>query len=213
VIVIGFDDFNERARQKKLKKVHKLLSKIEAFVESADGEDSHGLLAVREVTAYACMPTARETTAPPLVDGAYVPRARFEDFTTAVATLAAKYHVSLPLHLRTLENTLYTRPTLQLKKVGDKQKIFKLLDEYSDLVHQHGGHLIGEDGEGRVKARYAHQVLDPEVLELFAQVKTIFDPYGILNPGVKQVVELRQLVSRLRADYDVVRYPEYVPHT
>jgi hypothetical protein len=32
------------------------------------------------------------------------------------------------------------------------------------------------------------------------EIKTLFDPHGILNPGVKQAVELRSLASELRHD-------------
>ena len=108
---------------------------------------------------------------------------------------------------------VYTRASLQLHKVGDKQKIFKLLDEYSAIVDAHGGHLIGEAGEGRVKARFAFKPFEDDVLDMFTQIKTIFDPNGILNPGVKQTAELRQLVSELRPHYDVAAFSDYVPHS
>jgi len=212
VVVIGFDDFNEHARAKKLKKVNKLLKKLDALVTSADGEEAAELMAIREVSAYSLVPADNDASAPPLIDGAYVPRERFEDFSLAVAALADKYHIQMPLHSRVLENIFYARPSLQLKKVGDKQKIFKILDEYSTLVDAHSGHLIAEDGEGRVKARFAYVPLDPEILELFTEVKAIFDPFNILNPGVKQTLDIRELVSHLRADYNLSLGANYVPY-
>jgi FAD/FMN-containing dehydrogenase len=212
VILIGFDDFSERNRLRNLKKVKKFTSKIEAYLSSADGEDALDLLAIREVTAYSVNPGGKDMSAPPLFDGAYIPRARFEEFSTSVSALATKYNVTLPLHNRALENIVYTRATLQLHKVSDKQKIFKLLDEYSSLVDQYGGHLIAEGGEGRLKARFAYKVLDDDVKELFTAIKAVFDPHGILNPGVKQDIEMRQLVSHLHSDYDTSRFATHVPY-
>jgi FAD/FMN-containing dehydrogenase len=116
----------------------------------------------------------------------------------------------MPLHGRMLENTYYARPILQLHKVGDKQKIFKLLDEYTNLVEYFGGHLIGNGGEGRVKARFAYKQLEPEVVALFDAVKAVFDPHGILNPGVKQATEVRHLVAHLRSSYDTAAAASYV---
>src|SRR5690606_7741604 len=104
--------------------------------------------------------SAKDVSAPPLFDGAYVAPERFEDFSTAVAALAEKYHVSLPLHGDALESVYTARPSLQLHKIADKQKVFKLLDEYTSLVDHHGGHLAGEDAEGRIKARFAYKQLD-----------------------------------------------------
>jgi FAD/FMN-containing dehydrogenase len=201
-VLIVFDDFNDRARAHRMKKVQKLLNGVDAQVNVADGPDVDQLLAAREVTAYLLSPMGKDVSAPPLFDGAYVPSERLGVFEKGVAELAAKHHVELPLHIRVLDGTVYTRPALQLHKVGDKQKIFKLLEEYSELIERCGGHLIGEAGEGRVKARFAYKHLDDDVLQLFANVKDIFDPNGILNPGVKQTAELRGLVSQLRTTHD-----------
>lgn len=208
-VLIGFDDFNDRARQHRIKKVKKLLVDVDAEIMVADGVDVDQLLAAREATAYLLSPDGKDVSAPPIFDGAYVSSERFAVFEQGMAALAEKHHVELPLHVRVLEGTVYTRPALQLHKVGDKQKIFKLLDEYSELIERCNGHLIGEAGEGRVKARFAHKHFDDDVLQLFAAVKETFDPNGILNPGVKQTAELRHLVSQLRSSYDTAAFASH----
>ena len=213
VILLGFDDFSERGRQHKLKKVAKIVDGADAELTFSDGPGAEQLLTIREVTSYVVSPAGKDVSAPPLFDGAYVPKERFEDFHAAMNRLGEKHRVALPIHSRVLDGMVYTRASLQLHKVGDKQKIFKLLDEYSAIVDAHGGHLIGEAGEGRVKARFAFKPFEDDVLDMFTQIKTIFDPNGILNPGVKQTAELRQLVSELRPHYDVAAFSDYVPHS
>lgn len=200
-ILVGFDDFSERHNVKKLKKIEKLFATDGVSVTGAVGEEADELLSIRNITSYVALPSGKSASAPPLMDGAYIPRERFEDFVSSVEALALKHTMSLPVHYRVLEGLAFIRPTLHLHKVGDKQKIFKILDEYTSLVDQYGGHLIGDQGEGRVKANFAYKHLDDDVKELFASIKAAFDPYGILNPGVKQSSELRQLVSQLRTDY------------
>jgi FAD/FMN-containing dehydrogenase len=212
VVLIGFDDFNERVRSKKLKKVVKLLQNVDADIATADGEDAEELLVMREVTSFLLRPNTKGYSAPPLFDGVYIPPERSEDFAAAVLALAEKHHVELPLHSRVLENLYYTRPVLQLHKVGDKQKIFKLLEEYTKMVDAHGGHLVGEGGEGRIKARFAQAYIDDDVKELFTSIKNTFDPYGILNPGVKQTTEIRQLVAQLRPDHDTAHLAGFSPY-
>lgn len=212
VIMVGFDDFNAHARKRKLKRLTKLLRNVDAYLEYADGEDAEELLAVRNVPAYSTIPAAKGASAPPLLNGAYVPRERFEDFVTAIKALAEKYRIQLPFYSQALENILYARPILQLQKVGDKQKVFKIIDEYAALVYQHGGHLIAEDGEGRTKAPFAYGYLDDDVRQLFADVKALFDPYGVLNPGVKQAADVKELVSCLRSDYTAATFAPYAPY-
>jgi FAD/FMN-containing dehydrogenase len=201
VIALGFADFNERARRKKLKKVEKYLSQMEVSYEVANGNDAAALLGATEATAFAISPSDAGAAAPPLFDDAYVPFERFEEFSKAVAALATKYHVALPLHLNALDNLISTRPVLYFHKVSEKQKVFKLLDEYTTLVLAHGGVLVAGGGEGRLKAKFAWETLDDDVRNLYMAVKAAFDPYGILNPGVKQVTDIRQLAAQFRKDY------------
>jgi hypothetical protein len=104
------------------------------------------------------------------------------------------------------------RPVLQLKKVGDRQKILKLLAEYADLVENHKGHLIGQGGEGRAKASFAYKHIDDDITALYDQVRQTFDPYGTLNAGVKQTTDLKTLVSQLRDTYDMTAFAQYSPY-
>jgi len=197
VLIVGFDDFSEHARKKKLKKLTKYIAGLEANITSADGEAAQPLLAIRDVTTYWRMQAAG-AVAVPILNGAYIPPERLEGYTKLVAELAAKHHVQLPIYGSVLDSTYTISPAVNTKKVGDKQKIFKLLDEYEKLVTQCGGHTIAESGEGRVKAHFAHSSLDKDVIELFAAIKKAFDPYNILNPGVKQPGDVRQLASSLK---------------
>ncbi|OAT69835.1 hypothetical protein AWB85_19090 [Mycobacteroides immunogenum] len=57
-----------------------------------------------------------------------------------------------------------------------------------DAVFDHaiacGGTITGEHGVGRLKSAWLSKMLAPEVLELQKQVKQVFDPSNLLNPGV-----------------------------
>lgn len=201
-VVIVFEDFNEHTVAKRLKKTVKYLEQTDALITTSDMLDIDELLVVRDVVNYTLLPSTKGVSAPPILDGMYVPSDRREDFVEKVQDLAQKHHVTLALYGDMLDQVWYARPHMQLAKVGDKQKVFKLLEEYGALVASLDGYVVAEGGEGRLRARVAHKQLDPDVLELYTAIKNIFDPNGILNPGVKQVSELRQLATELRGDYD-----------
>lgn len=50
------------------------------------------------------------------------------------------------------------------------------------LVVRHGGSISGEHGDGLSRTPYL-ALQYPRAAPLFAELKTMFDPYGILNPG------------------------------
>ncbi len=56
------------------------------------------------------------------------------------------------------------------------------LDQVFDLVLRLGGTLSGEHGVGMQKRDFVNREIDPPTLALMRQIKTIFDPRGILNP-------------------------------
>lgn len=198
VVVLGFTEFNERARQKAIKRAVKVLEQTEASIEYGDSDEATDLLAIRDVIVFGELSEKVHAATPALLDGAFIPNEQFENFAASVVDLAQKYHISLPLYRRALQGTIYTRPDLSLRKPGDKQKIFKLLDEYSDIVTRHGGCLVADDGEGRSKTKFAFKHIDEDIQQLYQQVKAIFDPYSILNPDVKQEPDLRHLARQLQ---------------
>lgn len=52
------------------------------------------------------------------------------------------------------------------------------------LVAKYGGSMSGEHGDGRARSELLPLMYSPAALELFGQVKQIFDPKNLLNPGV-----------------------------
>ncbi|HEU0301370.1 MAG TPA: FAD-linked oxidase C-terminal domain-containing protein [Longimicrobium sp.] len=47
-----------------------------------------------------------------------------------------------------------------------------------------GGTMVGEHGDGRLRAPLLETIWGPEIVASFRAVKDAFDPLGILNPGV-----------------------------
>ncbi|MFN0278174.1 MAG: FAD-binding oxidoreductase [Pyrinomonadaceae bacterium] len=59
----------------------------------------------------------------------------------------------------------------------------KCVAETFRLAVDLGGTISGEHGIGYVKAPYLDYAIDRPTLELMKQIKKVFDPNGILNPG------------------------------
>lgn len=203
VVVFEFDNSSNRQKKRIGKKIAKLFEKNEdaLSVIERDGVKADELRALREVTALTLTPEKGHESTPPLLDGAYIPPERFEDFMKALTELEKKHHIELALYGHAGQGVYYSRPFFDLTKAIDRQKIFKVLNDWSLTVTAHGGHIVGEAGEGRIKTPFAHKPLDDEVVKLYDQIREIFDPLGILNTGVKQEADLKQLVSSVRTDY------------
>lgn len=201
VVIFGFDDFNARHREKSVKRIQKAYGKREdVSLVIADAEQAPDLIAALDVAAYTALPDRKDVLAPAVFGGFHVPTARLEDFMNALEALAKRDHAALPLSGHAMTNVYTVHPSLELHKVSDKQRLFKLLDDLTKLVYEHGGTMVAEGGEGRLKARAIYTQLDNRVVEMYAAIRKVCDPYGTLNPGVKQMSDMRELVAMLSDD-------------
>ena len=78
-------------------------------------------------------------------------------------------HVRLAMPLETPEGVAHSRAFLQ---------------SAARICAAHGGSVSGEHGDGRARGELLRFMYSPEMLDLFARVKHVFDPGNLLNPGV-----------------------------
>ena len=203
LIYVGFNDFNERAQGHKAKKLEKLFQKQNIVSFSSEKHSFDDLRSLRDVTSVVSLSLTDSESMPPIVDGASVPEARREEFFGALAELATKLHVKLPTKINGVTDLINVYPVLHLGEVSDKQKLFRLINEYSVLVTKCDGRFIADAGEGRLKSNAAWAHLDEETTNLYQQIRETFDPFGTLNPGVKQKNDIKHLIESLRGSYDI----------
>jgi FAD/FMN-containing dehydrogenase/Fe-S oxidoreductase len=54
----------------------------------------------------------------------------------------------------------------------------------AQLVGRHGGSMSGEHGDGRARGELLPYMYSPDAIAAFGEVKRLFDPANVLNPGV-----------------------------
>lgn len=198
VIFVSFDDIGEKTRERKLKRAVRLLAKSKQKLYTSADHRMEDLLAVRDVYQAIATPARVDETYVTICDGAFVPPEKLGEFMKEVKVLAEKHRTALPLQVDMQTGVISTRPTFYLKKLSDKQKIFKLASDYAGLVHRLGGSMGGAQAEGRLGAFAAYQHLDEDVVKLNNKIRKIFDPFSTLNPGVKEQTDLKSLVKLLK---------------
>nr|CRH04405.1 putative protein with electron carrier activity. putative iron-sulfur cluster binding. putative FAD/FMN-containing dehydrogenase [Candidatus Magnetococcus massalia] len=68
---------------------------------------------------------------------------------------------------------------------SEVERYSQFMDDVATLVvDKHGGSLKAEHGTGRNMAPFVEQEWGAEAYRLMQQIKQLFDPYGLLNPGV-----------------------------
>lgn len=198
LLIVGFDVFKSKRRLQQLKKLTKRLSQFDCSYTTSETDDVESM---RELVEYSAAPTEHaDHGAPVLVPSFYVPVERFEEFMKELTALEKHLSLDLPFYGEMIAERFTVRPTLSLQKTADKQKLLKLLDSLSTLVSGFDGVLVSNGSEGRLLSRFVRGQWDEEYEKMCDEIKQLFDPHGVLNPGVKQATDLRTLASELRHD-------------
>ncbi|WKD60300.1 putative FAD-linked oxidoreductase [Corynebacterium ciconiae DSM 44920] len=82
------------------------------------------------------------------------------------------------------EGCIHVRISFDLHSEEGIAAFRSFMHEAAELVTAHGGSLSGEHGDGRARSELLEVMYSPQMLELFARFKHIFDPEGHCNPGV-----------------------------
>lgn len=101
---------------------------------------------------------------------------------------------------------LHLRPILNLKDAGDRQRFHDITRDVAILVKKYRGSLSGEHGDGRVRGQFLPDMLGPEVYALLVELKRVWDPKAIFNPG--KIVEAPPMNEELRYEEDQ-ELPDY----
>ena len=197
VILVGFDDFNARARAKGKKKLEKLCGSVADVSLVLDDDARASLSPLLDIARYSTLPDRAGVGMPPLLSDWFVPPERFEDFTKALAALGNKLRVDLPIAVDGLTELVSAYPLAPIAQASDRQKLMRLFDETARLVHQYGGAIVGQHGEGRSLSRFAYECIGARRVDMYRAIRKLFDPLGTLNPGVKQLNDVRQLAGMI----------------
>ncbi|MBP1673355.1 MAG: linked oxidase domain protein [Bacteroidetes bacterium] len=84
-------------------------------------------------------------------------------------------------HISTGE--IHKKPILDIQNPQHFKLFHELALADAHLVKKYHGSLSGEHGDGRLRGEFLPLLLGKKIVSLFQEIKTIFDPDSIFNPG------------------------------
>lgn len=117
-------------------------------------------------------------------EDAAVPPARLGEYLRAFDDLLAKHRLHGLPYGHFGEGCVHCRIDFPLDSPGAAARYKAFVTEAAELVASFGGSMSGEHGDGRARSALLPIMYSPAALHLFGQVKRIFDPRNLLNPGV-----------------------------
>jgi FAD/FMN-containing dehydrogenase/Fe-S oxidoreductase len=146
------------------------------------GPEAATLWRIREDGAGLGSRTAAGAPAWPGWEDAAVPPERLGPYLREFTALMEGHHLDGLLYGHFGDGCVHIRIDLPLADHADRLRPF--LTEAAHLVAGYGGSLSGEHGDGRARSELLPIMYSRAAIDAFAAFKALFDPDGLLNPGI-----------------------------
>lgn len=214
IVLIEFDNANQRIQKKMAKRTTKILNKAQIqFQMETDEHEKEKLWQIRHSAAAVISHSDGNVKALPIIEDGVVPAEKFHQYLSNVYDIFAKYNLQAAVWGHADDANIHMQPFLDLSQIGDRQKVFKIIDEYYNMVIGLGGSTSGEQSDGRLRAPYLPRLYGEAMYGVFQKTKFIFDPHGTMNPGVKIDVTIDDIKPLLRHEYSMEHLSHHLPRS
>ncbi len=112
-----------------------------------------------------------------------VPPASITNFMDALDEIAKKYDMYMPTFGHAGDGNLHTH--ILMKEAGGvkQEDLEKVKKEIYDITIGLGGTITAEHGIGKIRVKNLSQCSNKKAIEIMRNIKEVFDPNNILNPG------------------------------
>ena len=145
-----------------------------------------------------CKPT-------PYIEDAAIPPQNLADYVAEVLAICQQYGQPVSLFGHASVGLVHIRPLHDLHQPQEIALMEQIQAKVFPLVRKYGGSWSGEHGDGIVRGGFNREYFGAELYGVFEQIKRLFDPAGLMNPG--KIIATPPMHSHLRFG------PGYQPRT
>src|SRR5206468_508482 len=116
------------------------------------------------------------------IEDCAVPLDDLAEFTDRLTEVFRKHGTEGTWYAHASVGCLHVRPILNMKGDG-AIRMRAIAEEAADLVRRYKGSYSGEHGDGLVRSEWIAPFFGPRLTACLAEIKSWFDPKGLMNPG------------------------------
>jgi FAD/FMN-containing dehydrogenase/Fe-S oxidoreductase len=146
-------------------------------------EEISNVWAVRKAGGGLVMGQRGDAKAWNFADDATVPIDQLPSYTEAIEQTCRQAGIEAAFFAHVSAGCLHVNPVVNLKTAEGLALMQTISTSFAEIAIAHNGTTTGEHGEGLARSYYNEQLYGPRLHQAFRQVKGIFDPNNLMNPG------------------------------
>lgn len=185
ILLVEFAGSDQTALVAQLKRLSELLGTLglpDAVVEMTADAPQKALWEVRKAGLNIMMSLRGDGKPVSFIEDCAVPLPHLAEYTAKLTEVFARHGTKGTWYAHASVGTLHVRPILDMRNDG-AHKMRAIAEEASALVRQLKGAYSGEHGDGLCRSEWVAWQFGPRLTQAFEDIKALFDPAGLLNPG------------------------------
>ncbi len=131
------------------------------------------------------------------IEDACVPTDKLAEYVGKIMDLCASMGViRVSKYAHASVGVIHIAPSLDLHEPEDVEKMAAIAEQAFTWVMEYGGSWSGEHGDGQLRGQFLPRMFGDTLYHAFREVKAIFDPDNLMNPG--KVVDAPAMTANLR---------------
>lgn len=130
------------------------------------------------------------------IEDSGIPSKYLPEYIDRVLKVCAKHETEAAMYAHASVGVIHVRPILDLRQAKDIERFKKISEDTFDLVKEYGGSWSGEHGDGLVRSYKLKEFFGDHVYGLLKEVKQLFDPENLMNPG--KIIDAQPIDQNLR---------------
>jgi FAD/FMN-containing dehydrogenase/Fe-S oxidoreductase len=118
----------------------------------------------------------------PFVEDIAVPPVHLEEFVSRALRILQQHEITATLYAHAAAGQLHLRPFLTGTTPADAARLETLAEALYAAAWEHGGTVSGEHATGLSRSAFLEAQYGP-LYRVFREIKHLFDPHRLLNPG------------------------------
>lgn len=121
----------------------------------------------------------------PFIDDFAIDPAKMPEFLPKLLKILKDNKITANIAGHAGNGNYHIIPLMDLTKESEREKIVPVAEKVYDLIIKFGGTITAEHNDGIIRTPFIEKMFGREVYGLFKEIKNIFDPQNIFNPGKK----------------------------
>ena len=185
ILLVEFAGDDRGAQIAKLKQLVELAGDLGlpgSVVEITDAALQRDIWEVRKAGLNIMMSMKGDGKPVSFIEDCAVPLEHLAEYTDRLTRVFEKHGTQGTWYAHASVGCLHVRPILNMREDG-ALKMRAIAEEAAEMVREYKGAYSGEHGDGLARSEWIEPMFGPRITRAFEDIKDLFDPQSLLNPG------------------------------